>query len=49
MIGISVETETQTDDNGCSGEGYLFDMSFVTKVVGSDPPLEAYDDFSIFF
>lgn len=49
MQGISTDTETLTDDNGCTTEGYRFEMIFVTKVVGSDPLVESYDDFSIFF
>jgi hypothetical protein len=38
MQAFGIMTDTLTDDAGCSKEGYLFEMSFTTTVVGSSPP-----------
>lgn len=40
--------ETVYDDQGCSSEGYKFDMAFITRGQ-ENPNAEFIDDFSIFF
>jgi hypothetical protein len=46
MMGAMLETVS--DDEGCTSEGFKFDMAFITKVPGA-PGVENVDAFTIFF
>ena len=49
MQSFGVQMDSITDESGCTAEGYLFNMAFVTKVSGTNPPVEWVDSFDLFF